>query len=87
MLSYTSGDDGVGGDEGEEGETGGGMGGGGKHGILYLIKLTALLGEAFARSSFLSREGEIKGLFSNSSLLLLLYIFLLHVVPNINLSA
>ena len=51
------------------GETSGGVGGGGKHGILYLIKLTMLLKETFMSSSSLSREGEIKGLFSNSSLL------------------
>ena len=62
----------MGGDEGEEGETGGGVGGGGKHRICFLIRLTPLLGETFASSSSLSYGGEIKGLFSNSSLLLLL---------------
>ena len=59
-------------DGGEDGETSGGVGGGSKCGILCLIKLTALLRETFASSSLLSREGEIKALFSNSSLLLLL---------------
>ena len=39
---------------------------------ICLIKLTVLLGETFASSSSLSHEGEIKGLFSNSPLLLLL---------------
>ena len=62
----------MGGYGGEGGEMGGSVGGGGKHGILYLIKLTMLLGEAFPSSSLLFREGEIKGLFSNSSLLPLL---------------
>ena len=62
----------MGGDGGEGGETGGGVGGGGKCGSLCLIKLTVLLGETFMSSSSLSREGEIKGLFSNSSLLPLL---------------
>jgi len=72
ILSYGGDEGGVGGDGGEEGEMGGGVGGGGKRGIICLIKLTVLLGETFASSSSLSHEGEIKGLFSNSSLLLLL---------------
>jgi len=61
---------GVGGHGGEGGEVGGGVGGGGKCGICCLIKLTVLLRETFASSSSLSHEGEIKGLFSNYSLLL-----------------
>ena len=56
-------------DGGEYGETGGGVGGGGMHGIHYLIRLITLLSETFASSSSLSREGEIKGLVSNSLLL------------------
>lgn len=55
-------------DSGEDGEIGGGVGGGGMHGILYLIKLIALLGETFTRSSSPPREGEIKGLVSSSVL-------------------
>lgn len=62
----------MGGDGGEEGEMGGRLGGGGKQGMHCLIRLTALLGETFVISSSLSREGEIKGLVSNSSLLSLL---------------
>jgi len=61
---------GVGGDGGGEGEVGDSVGGGGNRGMLCLIKLTMLLGETLVNSSSLSREGEIKGLFSNSSLLL-----------------
>lgn len=85
ILNCGGGGGGVGGDGGEGGETGGDVGGGSKHGIFCLIKLTALRGETFTSSSSLSCEGEIKGLFSNSSLLPLLYIFPLRVVPNINL--
>ena len=85
ILNCSGGGHGVGGDGGERGEKGGSVGGGGKSGILCLIKLTALLGETFMSSSSLSHKGEIKGLFFNSSLLLLLYIFPLRVVPNINL--
>lgn len=59
----------MGGDGGEEGEMGGGVGGGGKRRIHCLIRLTTLLRETFASSSSLSREGEIKGLVSNSSVL------------------
>jgi len=70
ILNRGGGGGGVGGDGGEGGEVGGGVGG--NHGIHYLIKLTALLGETFMSSSLLSYEGEIKGLFSNSSLLPLL---------------
>lgn len=62
----------MGGDGDEEGKTIGDVGGGGKHEIHYLIILTALLGEIFMSSSSLSREGEIKGLVSNYSLLPLL---------------
>ena len=62
----------MGGDRGEEGEMGGSVCGGGKCGTLYLIKLTTLLRDTFVSSSSLSREGAIKGLFSNSLLLLLL---------------
>ena len=62
----------MGGDGGEEREVGKRLGGGGKHGIHGLIRLTALPKENFMSSSFLSREGKIKGLVSNSSLLLLL---------------
>ena len=75
----------MGGDGGEGGEVGGGVGGGGNYGMRFLIKLTTLLRETRASSSSLSREGEIKGLFHNSSLPL--YIFPLHVVPNINVFA
>lgn len=60
----------MGGDGGEGGEAGGNVGGGGIRGIRCLIKLTVLLRETFASSSSLSHEGEIKGLFSNSLLLL-----------------
>ena len=72
ILNYGGGGGGVGGEGGEGGEAGGGVGGGRKHGIRCLITLTTLLGEAFVSSSLLSYEGEIKGLFSNSSLLPLL---------------
>ena len=72
ILNYGGGGGGVGGDGGDGGEVGGGVGGGGKCRIQCLIKLTALLGETFTSSSSFSCEGEIKGLFSNSSLLLLL---------------
>lgn len=51
---------------------GGDVGGGGKCGIHCLIRLTTLLKETFMSSSSLFREGEIKGLASNSSLLPLL---------------
>ena len=59
----------MGGDGGEGGEVGGGVRGSGSHGMHCLIKLTALLEETLVSSSSLSCEGEIKGLFSNSSLL------------------
>ena len=72
ILNYGGGGGGVGGDGGEEGEMDGGVARGGKRGICCLIRLTTLLGETFASSSSLSQEGEIKGLFSNSSLLPLL---------------
>ncbi len=72
ILNCGGGGGGVGGDGGEEGEMGGDVGGGGKRGIHYLIRLTTLLEETFTRSSSLSHEGKIKGLVSNSSLLLLL---------------
>jgi len=72
ILNCGGGKGGVGGDGDEEDEMGGGVGGGGKHGICYLLGLTVLLGETFTSSSSLSREGEIKGLVSNSSLLLFL---------------
>ena len=85
ILNCGGGRGGAGGDGGEGAETGGGVGGGGKCGIRCLIKLTMLLGETFVSSSSLSREGEIKGLASNSSLILFLYIYPLHVVPKINL--
>ena len=67
ILNCGGGGGGVGGDGGEEGEMGGGVGGGGKSGIRCLIKLVTLR-ETFARSSSISRKGEIKGLVSNSSL-------------------
>lgn len=85
ILNYGGGRREVGGDGGEEGEIGDGMGGGGKRGMCCLIRLITLLRETFASSSSLSYEGEVKGLVSNSSLLPLLYIFPLHVIPNINL--
>ena len=72
ILHCGGGKGGVGGDGGEEGEMGGSVGGGGKSKVCCLIRLTVLLGETFASCSLLSCEGEIKGLFSNSSLLLLL---------------
>ena len=72
VLNCGGGRGGVGGDGGEEGEMGGGVGGGGKHGIHCLIRLTTLLKDTFTSSSSLSHEGEIKGLVSNSSLLLFL---------------
>ena len=70
MLNCRFGGGGVGEDGGEGGEMGGGISGGGKCGMHCLIKLTALLKETRVSSSSLSHEGEIKGLFSNSSLLL-----------------
>lgn len=63
---------GVGGDGGDDGEICGSVGGGGMHGICFLIILIVLLGETFMSSSSLSHEGEIKGLVSNSLLLLFL---------------
>ena len=59
-----------GGGGGEGSEAGGNVGGCGGCRMRYIIKLIALLRETLANSSSLSREGEIKGLFSNSSLLL-----------------
>ena len=53
---------------GEDGEIGGGVGGGGMRGIRCFIKLITLLGETFVISSSLSRQGEIKGLVSISTL-------------------
>ena len=70
MLNCGGGGGGVGEDGGEVGEVGDGISGGDNFGMCCLIKLTALLGETLANSSSLSRESEIKGLFSNSSLLL-----------------
>ena len=70
ILHCGGGGGGVGGNGGEGDEVGGGVGGSGNCGMCCLIKLTTLLGETFTISSSLSREGEIKGLFSNSSLLL-----------------
>lgn len=72
ILNCGGGGGGVDGDRGDGGEVGGGVGGGGNHEIHCLIKLTVLLGETFASSSLLSRDSEIKGLFSTSSLLPLL---------------
>ena len=64
IWNYGGGGGGVGGDGGDAGETDDGVGGDGMHGIPYLIKLIALLGNTFMSSSSLSRRGEIKGLFS-----------------------
>jgi len=72
ILNCGGGKGDMGGDGGEGGETSGSVGEGGKCRIHYLIKLTTLLGETSVSSSSLSREGEIKGLVSNSSLPLLL---------------
>ena len=72
ILNYGGGGGGVGGDGGEEGEMGGCVGGGCKHGMRCLIILTTLLEETFVSSFSLSREGEIKGFLSNSSLHLLM---------------
>lgn len=55
-------------DGGEGGDASGGVGGGGVCGILCLIKLIALLGDTFVRSSSPPRKGEIKGLVSSSPL-------------------
>jgi len=52
---------------GEVGEVSDGISGDDNGGMRYLIKLIALLRETKARSSSLSREGEIKGLFPNPS--------------------
>ena len=68
ILNCGGGGGGVGRDGGEDGEIGGGVGGGGMHGIHCLIRLIVLLRETFARSSSLSRQGEIKGIFSISVL-------------------
>ena len=70
ILNGGDGGGGVCGDGDEGGEAGGGVGGGGNRGMGCLIKLTALLRETLANSSSLSNEGEIRGLFSNSLLLL-----------------
>jgi len=59
---------GVGEGGGEGGEVGGGVGGGGNYGICCFINWTAFLGENQESSSSLSRDSEIMGLFSNSSL-------------------
>ena len=85
MLNYEFGGGGVGEEGGERGVVGDGVSGGDHCGIRFLIKLTALLRETRARSSSLSHEGEIKGLFPNPSVPL--YIFLLCVFPNINVFA
>lgn len=67
IINCGGGGVGVGGDGGE---VGGSVGGGRNHEMRCLIKLNMLLGDTLARFSSLSREGVIKGLFSNSSLLL-----------------
>jgi len=70
ILHYGGGGGAVGGDGGEGGEAGGGVVGGGNHRMHCLIRLTTLLREALVKSSWLSCKGKIKGLFSNSMLLL-----------------
>lgn len=65
MLNYELGGSGVVDDGSEVGEVGDGIRGGDSCGMRYLIKLTALLGEAQMRSSSVARSGEIKGLFPN----------------------
>lgn len=65
MLNGGFGGGGVVEDGGEEGEVGDGISVGDNCGMHYLIKLTALIGEAQARSSSLACGGEIKGLFPN----------------------
>ena len=72
ILNCGGGGCGVGEDRGEDREIICSVGGGGMHEIHCFIKLIALLGETFTSSSSLSHIGEIKGLVSNSSLLLFL---------------
>lgn len=67
-LNYIVVGGGVGEGVGEGGEMCGSVSGGRNYGMHYLIKLTALIRGTRASSSSLSREGEIKGLFPNSSL-------------------
>lgn len=54
-------------DGGETSAASDGISGGDNCRMRYLIKMTALLGETGVRSSSLSHEGEIKGLFPNPS--------------------
>ena len=63
-MTRGGGGGGMGEDGGEDSETSGGVGGGGMRRILCLIKLIALCGETFVRSSSSPHGGEIKGLFS-----------------------
>lgn len=72
ILLRGGGGGGMGKDRGEDDKTGGGVGGGGMLGILCLIKLIAILGEAFVSSSSPPRGGEIKGLITSSLLPLFL---------------
>ena len=67
MLNCVGDGGGVGEDGGEGGEAGGGVSGGGNCRIHCLIKLIALLEETQVRSSSLSCEDEVKGLFPNPS--------------------
>lgn len=85
MLNCWFGGGGVGKVGGEEGDGSGGVGGDDNCRMCCPIKLTALLGETQARSSSLSRGGEIKGLFPNPSIPLKIHP--LHIVPLINVCA
>lgn len=58
---------GVGEDGVDVGEVGDGMDGCGNSGMSYFINWTMLIRENPASSSLLSRDSEIKGLFSNPS--------------------
>jgi len=68
IFTHDGGRGGTAEDGGEDGEASGGVGGGGTHRILCLIKLIALLGEIFTRSSLSPHGGEIKGLVYSSAL-------------------
>jgi len=72
ILTHGGGGGGIGEGGGEDSETSGGGGGGGICGIIYLIKLIALLSETFVSSSSSPHRGEMKGLVSSSALPLFL---------------
>ena len=68
IPTFGGGGGGVGEDGVDVGEVGGGADGGGNNGMHYFINQTALLEENPMSSSSLSRDSEIRELFSNPSI-------------------